>query len=95
MVKLNNLFRDLPDKPLNNVMWWIEHVIRHKGAPHLRNKSQDLAWYQNQMLDVMAIALGAIALIIYIIIIIIRYVSNMFCLYLVQIRVKYDSKKQE
>ncbi|XP_032678664.1 UDP-glucuronosyltransferase 2C1-like [Odontomachus brunneus] len=94
MVKLSNLFRDLPHKPLDNAIWWIEHVIRHKGASHLHNKSQDLAWYQNQMLDVMAIALGTIALIIYIIIVIIRYLSNIFRFYSMRARTKHDSKKQ-
>jgi hypothetical protein len=24
-------------KPIDSAVYWIEHVIRHKGAPHLRS----------------------------------------------------------
>jgi glucuronosyltransferase len=29
-------------KPLDSAIYWIEHVIRHKGAPHLRSAGLDL-----------------------------------------------------
>jgi hypothetical protein len=39
-------------KPLDSAIYWIEHVIRHKGAPHLRSAGLDLKWYQREMVDV-------------------------------------------
>lgn len=34
--------------------YWVEYVIRHKGAPHLRVAALDLPWYQYHLLDVIA-----------------------------------------
>jgi len=77
MIKLRRLLHDMPRTPMDNAIWWIEHVIRHKGAPHLRNKSRDMPWYQVQLLDIMAIILVITILAIYIIIIIKRHIFNM------------------
>lgn len=32
--------------------YWIEFVIRHKGAPHLQNPGLNLHWYEYYYLDV-------------------------------------------
>ncbi|KAL3270165.1 hypothetical protein HHI36_009222 [Cryptolaemus montrouzieri] len=43
------------DKPLTaaeSVNFWVEYVIRHKGAPHLRVAALDLAWYEYLLIDV-------------------------------------------
>ncbi|KAF4519362.1 UDP-glycosyltransferase-06, partial [Ephemera danica] len=56
------VFRDQPETPLDRAIFWVEYVIRHRGAPHLRSASVDLAWYQRQLLDVAAaIIVAAIA----------------------------------
>ncbi|KAK5645029.1 hypothetical protein RI129_006329 [Pyrocoelia pectoralis] len=47
-----NVFRDQPMKPLDRAMFWIEYVIRHKGAPHLRSAALNLTWYQYLLFDV-------------------------------------------
>ncbi|XP_076289228.1 UDP-glucosyltransferase 2-like [Lasioglossum baleicum] len=52
--KLRNLLHDLPYHPMENAMWWIEHVIRHKGAKHLRCKSRDMELYKLLHLDIFA-----------------------------------------
>ncbi|KAJ8248844.1 hypothetical protein GJAV_G00228350 [Gymnothorax javanicus] len=39
MQRLSRLHRDQPMKPLDRAMFWIEFVIRHKGAAHLRTES--------------------------------------------------------
>ncbi|KAF4519363.1 UDP-glycosyltransferase-07b, partial [Ephemera danica] len=46
------LFRDQLETPLERAVFWVEHVLRHKGAPHLRSAALDLAWYQLYLLDV-------------------------------------------
>jgi hypothetical protein len=88
MVKVRNLLRDLPRSPMDNAIWWIEHVIRHKGASHLRNKSRDMPWYQVQLLDIMAIILAIIILTIYIIIIIKRYAFKISKRFILKIKSK-------
>lgn len=44
-------------KPLETAIYWTEHVIRHKGAYHLRSPAADLTWYQLYLLDIMLAAL--------------------------------------
>nr|UEN71105.1 UDP-glucosyltransferase 391B1 [Meteorus pulchricornis] len=51
-IKLKELLHDRPQHPLKEAIWWVEHVIRHKGAPHLRTRSRDLSWYTIEMVDV-------------------------------------------
>lgn len=52
MLALRALTKDKPYDSLENVIWWIEFVMRHNGAPHLRFNGVDTAWYQQFDLDV-------------------------------------------
>ncbi|XP_018341668.1 PREDICTED: uncharacterized protein LOC108748138 [Trachymyrmex septentrionalis] len=52
MLALRALTKDKPYDSLENVIWWIEFVMRHNGAPHLRFNGVDIAWYQQFDLDV-------------------------------------------
>lgn len=65
---LSKVFKDQPETPLERAVWWIEYVIRHKGAPHLRSPSLNLAWYQNNLLDVYLILLTASLVALYVIV---------------------------
>ncbi|XP_041655116.1 UDP-glucuronosyltransferase 2B33-like isoform X2 [Cheilinus undulatus] len=42
MLKLSQLHRDKPIKPLDSAVYWTEYVMRHKGAAHLRTDSYKL-----------------------------------------------------
>ncbi|XP_071564735.1 UDP-glucosyltransferase 2-like [Temnothorax nylanderi] len=55
MLKIKALNEDKPYDPLEHVIWWIEFVIRHKGAPHLRSSIAHEPWYQKYEMDVIAI----------------------------------------
>ena len=55
MVKLSRLHRDKPMKPLDSAVFWMEFVMRHGGAAHLRTESYKLPWYSYYCLDVMAV----------------------------------------
>ncbi|XP_019755646.1 UDP-glycosyltransferase UGT5 isoform X1 [Dendroctonus ponderosae] len=50
--KLDELMKDQPQDGLDKAIWWIEYVIRHKGAKHLRSIAVDLPWWQYFLLDV-------------------------------------------
>ncbi|XP_063924758.1 UDP-glycosyltransferase UGT5-like [Zophobas morio] len=50
----SEIMHDRPLKPIDAAIYWIEHVIRHQGAPHFRNAGLDLMWYQRHLLDVFA-----------------------------------------
>ncbi|KAG8233491.1 UDP-glycosyltransferase [Ladona fulva] len=55
--RLSEVFRDQPQTPTERGAYWIEYVIRHKGAPHLRSGGKDLNWFQYHLLDVYAFLL--------------------------------------
>lgn len=55
MVKLSQLHLDKPMKPIDSAVFWMEFVMRHKGAAHLRTESYKLPWYAYHCLDVIAV----------------------------------------
>ncbi|XP_017015767.2 UDP-glycosyltransferase UGT5-like [Drosophila takahashii] len=52
--RVSNIFRDRPLEPRKSAVYWIEYVIRHRGAPHMRSAGLDLNWFQFYLLDVVA-----------------------------------------
>uniref|UniRef100_A0A8C4BAU0 UDP-glucuronosyltransferase n=1 Tax=Denticeps clupeoides TaxID=299321 RepID=A0A8C4BAU0_9TELE len=52
MQRLSRLHKDQPMKPLDQAIFWIEFVMRHKGASHLRTESYKMPWYTYHSLDV-------------------------------------------
>ncbi|KAJ8938226.1 hypothetical protein NQ314_011555 [Rhamnusium bicolor] len=53
----SKIMKDRQVKPLDNAVYWVEYVIRHNGAQHLRVAYLDLTWYQYYLLDVFAFIL--------------------------------------
>ncbi|XP_056232708.1 UDP-glucuronosyltransferase 2A2-like [Seriola aureovittata] len=64
MTTLSNLHRDQPMKPLDRAIFWIEFVMRHKGAPHLRTESYRMSRIQYYSIDVVAFLL-AVSLLVF------------------------------
>ncbi|XP_034255447.1 UDP-glucuronosyltransferase 2B15-like [Thrips palmi] len=54
------LYADRPRTAAQEVVWWTEYVVRHKGARHLRPLSADLPLHQYLLLDVIAVFLAAV-----------------------------------
>ena len=52
--KLSAIYKDPPDKPLDRAIYWIEYVLRHEGAVHLRSAARDLNFIQYFSFDVIA-----------------------------------------
>ena len=62
MRQVSALMRDQPDRPLDRATYWIEYVIRHDGASHLRSASRKLSLFQRCLFDVLLFVL-AVALV--------------------------------
>ncbi|XP_028608464.1 UDP-glucuronosyltransferase 2A1 isoform X6 [Grammomys surdaster] len=60
-VRLSRIHHDQPVKPLDRAVFWIEFVMRHKGAKHLRVAAHDLSWVQYHSLDVIGFLLTCMA----------------------------------
>ncbi|KAM3608857.1 uncharacterized protein V6R79_005754 [Siganus canaliculatus] len=63
MQRLSRLHRDQPMKPLDQAVFWIEYVMRHKGARHLQSPSIKMSWFVYHSVDVIA-ALLTVALLL-------------------------------
>ncbi|XP_065082716.1 UDP-glycosyltransferase UGT5-like [Ochlerotatus camptorhynchus] len=63
MDRVSEVFRDRPVPALDEAVYWVEYVIRHKGAPQLRSAGLDLPWISFALLDVMALVVGVLVLV--------------------------------
>ncbi|XP_053453791.1 UDP-glucuronosyltransferase 2B17-like [Nycticebus coucang] len=57
-VRLSRIHHDQLMKPLDRAVFWIEFVMRHGGAKHLRAAVYDLTWVQYHSLDVIGFLLA-------------------------------------
>ncbi|KAK7925960.1 hypothetical protein WMY93_008270 [Mugilogobius chulae] len=60
MQRLSRLHRDQPMSPMDQAVFWVEYVIRHKGAPHLRTQAFKMPWFSYYCLDVLLLLLAAL-----------------------------------
>ncbi|XP_064647785.1 2-hydroxyacylsphingosine 1-beta-galactosyltransferase-like [Lineus longissimus] len=64
--KASKIFKSRPMAPRERAAYWIEHVMEH-GSDHLQAYTNQLAWYQILLLDVMAFILVVVLLVCFII----------------------------
>ncbi|XP_043576720.1 UDP glucuronosyltransferase 2 family, polypeptide A5 isoform X5 [Chiloscyllium plagiosum] len=64
-LKLSRIQHDQPMTPLERAVFWIEFVMRHGGAQHLRPAAHSLSWYQYHCLDVIAFLFICLAAIVF------------------------------
>ncbi|XP_076012375.1 UDP-glucuronosyltransferase 2C1-like [Genypterus blacodes] len=79
MQKLSRLHRDQPMHPLDLAIFWIEFVMRHKGAAHLRTESYKMPWYSYHSVDVMLFLLGVVLLVCFTVFILVRCLYRTIC----------------
>ncbi|XP_047422670.1 UDP-glucuronosyltransferase 2B9-like isoform X2 [Sciurus carolinensis] len=85
-MRLSRIHHDQPVKPLDRAVFWIEFVMRHKGAKHLRIAAHDLSWFQYYSLDVVGFLLACVVTVIFII--------TKCCLFCCQMFAKTGKKKK-
>ncbi|XP_012385650.1 UDP-glucuronosyltransferase 1A10 isoform X3 [Dasypus novemcinctus] len=66
ILHLSSLHKDRPVEPLDLAVFWVEFVMRHKGAPHLRPAAHDLTWYQYHSLDVIGFLLAIVLAVVFV-----------------------------
>ncbi|KAJ2952617.1 hypothetical protein O0L34_g6942 [Tuta absoluta] len=65
--RLNLIFHDRPITPAQELVHWVNHVIKTKGAPHLRSMALMTPWWQKLYLDLLALVIIVILVIVKII----------------------------
>ncbi|XP_035806764.2 UDP-glucuronosyltransferase 2A1-like [Amphiprion ocellaris] len=79
MQRLSRLHRDQPITPMDNALFWIEFVMRHKGAAHLKPASLRMSWYSYHSVDVALFLGGAVLLMLLSTFFLIRCLCNAMC----------------
>ncbi|KAI4877487.1 hypothetical protein NFI96_015051 [Prochilodus magdalenae] len=79
MQRLSSLHRDQPMKPLDTAVFWIEYVMRNKGAAHLRTKAYRMPWYSYHSVDVVLFLVSAAAALMFTTVVLIRWVCCRAC----------------
>lgn len=61
--RMSRLYRDRPQPPLETAIYWIDYVIRYRGARHMQSATVHLNFIQRNSLDVMVmIVVGVYAI---------------------------------
>nr|XP_013189936.1 unnamed protein product [Amyelois transitella] len=55
--ELSFIYHDRPVHPSKELVHWVEHVVKTRGAPHLRSPALDVPVYQKLYLDLLALVL--------------------------------------
>nr|XP_040037943.1 UDP glucuronosyltransferase 5 family, polypeptide D1 isoform X1 [Gasterosteus aculeatus aculeatus] len=73
MQRLSRLHRDQPMGPMDQAIFWVEYVMRHKGAPLLRTSAYKMPWYSYYSLDVLLLLVTAVTVLLLSILAIFRF----------------------
>ncbi|XP_036447446.1 UDP-glucuronosyltransferase 2A2-like [Colossoma macropomum] len=79
MQRLSRLHKDRPMHPLDSALYWIEFVMRHKGAAHLRTESYKMPWYSYHSLDVVGLLLAVLLALVGVVVLIVRFLCLRLC----------------
>lgn len=71
---MSTRYRDQPMNPLDLAVYWVEYVVRHKGAKHLHCAGQDLSFIQYHSIDTILIMSGGLAIVVLVLLLLIRVV---------------------
>ncbi|KAK2519870.1 Ugt8 [Columba guinea] len=64
--RLSEIHKDQPGHPVNRTVYWINYILRHNGAQHLRAAVYGISFYQYFLLDIAFVVLVGAALLYYI-----------------------------
>ncbi|XP_067640049.1 UDP-glycosyltransferase UGT5-like isoform X2 [Eurosta solidaginis] len=64
VAEISARYKDQPMNPLDLAVYWVEYVVRHKGAKHLHCAGQDLSFIQYHSIDVLLILFGGLTLVL-------------------------------
>ncbi|KTG34840.1 hypothetical protein cypCar_00015274 [Cyprinus carpio] len=78
-MRLSRIHHDRPVKPLDEAVFWIEFVMRNKGAKHLRVEAHNLTWYQYHCLDVFAFLITILTVVLYVFFIMCKFFIMRCC----------------
>ncbi|XP_077291424.1 UDP-glycosyltransferase UGT5-like [Arctopsyche grandis] len=73
--EVSRRYHDQQNTPMDNAMYWIEYVIRHKGAKFMKSKLVDYPWYKYHNIDIYFLFFISAAVLYFISPLVLRYVE--------------------
>ncbi|NXS02574.1 CGT galactosyltransferase, partial [Oxylabes madagascariensis] len=64
--RLSEIHKDQPGHPVNRTVYWINYILRHNGAQHLRAAVYSISLFQYFLLDIALVLLVGAALLYYV-----------------------------
>lgn len=52
ILQLSKIFRDRPIRALEETIYWIEYIIRHQGAYHMKSSAIEISLFKYFLLDI-------------------------------------------
>ncbi|XP_064072838.1 UDP-glycosyltransferase UGT5-like [Vanessa tameamea] len=86
--EISQAFKDRPMTALDSAMFWIEYVIRNKGADYMKNPARNMSWVAYTMIDVYASILIFLIIIIATSVKVTRSILNVLCVHKTQVKNK-------
>ncbi|GAB6026753.1 hypothetical protein CHUAL_013258 [Chamberlinius hualienensis] len=77
--QFGQLVRDRPQSPVETATYWVEYVIRHKGATHLKPNLDHLNIFQYFIIDVIAFLIAIVTAVILLIYFLLRTCFRCIC----------------
>ncbi|XP_053259600.1 2-hydroxyacylsphingosine 1-beta-galactosyltransferase isoform X1 [Podarcis raffonei] len=74
--KLSEIHKDQPGHPVDRTVYWINYILRHNGAQHLRAAVFTVSLYQYFLLDIAVIVLLGTALLCYVLVRIAKFIRK-------------------
>ena len=75
--------KDIPLRPEELGAYWVEYVVRHGGAPHLKSHGRLLHWWEYHLVDVWLFIFAALGSVIFVITLLVKLllkcVKLVFC----------------
>ncbi|KAM8940424.1 2-hydroxyacylsphingosine 1-beta-galactosyltransferase [Pelodytes ibericus] len=75
-LKLSKIHKDQPGHPVSRAVYWINYILRHDGAQHLRAATYDISTFQYFLVDVVLLLLLIVTLTGYILSKLVKYMRN-------------------
>ncbi|XP_042877955.1 UDP-glucosyltransferase 2-like isoform X2 [Penaeus japonicus] len=75
----SRVMKDQPQSAGEIASYWVEYVIRHKGAPHLRSPIVTMAWYRAYNVDVWVTTVAAMGVITFLLLKLLVAVCSRLC----------------
>ncbi|KAJ0171764.1 hypothetical protein K1T71_012527 [Dendrolimus kikuchii] len=77
IIRLRSIMNDQPQTALDRSVWWVEHVLRHKGAEHLRSPAANMSWSEYLELELVSVVLLSVISFVSLIIVMLRYLFKL------------------